>query len=47
MESYGGVTNFVRAPAEGRWHNGGETEDDDTIVMEVMADKLFPSARTG
>ena len=38
--SFGGVTSFVRAPAEGRWHNGEGTEDDDIVVIEIMTASL-------
>ena len=37
VANFGGVTSFLRAPAEGRWHDGGSTEHDDIIVIEVMA----------
>jgi hypothetical protein len=30
----------MRAPAEGRWHQGGETEHDEIVVVEVMAANL-------
>jgi hypothetical protein len=30
------VTSFLRAPAEGRWHNGSSTETEDIAVLEVM-----------
>ncbi len=35
--TFGGVTSFLRAPAEGRWHGGGSTQTEDIAVMEVMA----------
>jgi hypothetical protein len=35
--NFGGVTSFLRAPAEGRWHDRGSTEHDDIVVIEVMA----------
>jgi hypothetical protein len=31
------VALFLRAPAEGRWHDSGSTEHDDIVVIEVMA----------
>ena len=37
VATFGGVTSFLRAPAEGRWHDGGSTEHDDIVVIEVMA----------
>lgn len=39
--SFGGVTAFSRAPAEGFWKDaGGETSRDDVIIFEVMAEEL-------
>jgi len=37
VTKFGGVTSFLRAPAEGRWHDGGSTEHDEIVVIEVMA----------
>jgi hypothetical protein len=37
---FGGVTSFVRAPAEGRWDRGSHTERDDIAVIEVMAEEI-------
>ena len=37
VANFGGVTSFTRAPAEGRWHDGGSTEHDEIVVIEVMA----------
>ena len=37
VANFGGVTSFLRAPAERRWHDGGSTEHDEIIVIEVMA----------
>ena len=39
-EKFGGVTSFIRAPAEGRWNTGSRTEHDDIAVIEVMADDV-------
>jgi hypothetical protein len=39
-EKFGGVTSFIRAPAEGRWQSGEKTELDDIAVIEVMTDFL-------
>lgn len=33
---FGGLTAFTRAPAEGLWHDAGETTADDIVVLEVM-----------
>jgi hypothetical protein len=35
---FGGVTSFVRAPAQGRWNAGSHTEHDDIGVIEVMTE---------
>lgn len=37
---FGGVTSFIRAPAEGRWDSGSHTERDDIAVIEVMAEEI-------
>jgi len=37
-----GATRFVRAPGEGLWRSGGETERDNIAVVEVMAEPLVP-----
>ena len=37
---YGGVTSFIRSPAEGRWHDAGQTEHDEIVVVEVMIQDL-------
>jgi len=37
---FGGVTSFIRAPAEGRWNTGSHTEHDDIAVIEVMAEHV-------
>jgi hypothetical protein len=37
---FGGVTSFIRAPAEGRWNTGSRTEHDDIAVIEVMAEDV-------
>ena len=37
---FGGVTSFIRAPAEGRWNTGSHTEHDDIAVIEVMAEDV-------
>jgi hypothetical protein len=39
-DRFGGVTSFTRSPAEGRWKQGGETEHDDIVVLEVMVEAL-------
>jgi len=37
---FGGVTSFIRAPAEGRWNAGSHKEHDDIAVVEVMAEDV-------
>jgi len=39
-ETFGGLTAFTRAPAEGHWREDGETTHDDIVVFEVMAERL-------
>lgn len=40
-ESFGGVTAYSRAPAEGTWKDPEDSTDrDDIVVYEVMADQL-------
>lgn len=38
--AFGGLTSFTRAPAEGLNKNQEETQSDDIIVLEVMAEEL-------
>jgi hypothetical protein len=35
-DKFGGVTSFIRAPGEGLWRTGGETQRDNIAVVEVM-----------
>ena len=40
---FGGLTAYTRAPAEGRWRDGGEgTKRDEIIIYEVMTYPLDP-----
>ncbi len=39
-DTFGGVTSFLRSPAEVRWHGGGAMQREDIAVMEVMANSL-------
>jgi len=41
-EKFGGATSFVRAPGQGLWRSGGETERDNIAVIEVMTEELAP-----
>ena len=36
-QSFGGLTTYSRAPAQGLWKDEGETHHDDIVVFEVMA----------
>lgn len=38
--TFGGLTSFTRAPAEGLNKNKGQTEHDDIIVLEIMTEQL-------
>lgn len=39
--SFGGVTAYLRAPAEGLWRaEGGTVEPDEIVILEVMCDAL-------
>jgi hypothetical protein len=33
---FGGLTSYVRSPAEGRWNHAERTDYDEIIVLEVM-----------
>ncbi len=35
-KTFGGITAYNRAPAEGRWETSGKTQHDDVLVIEVM-----------
>jgi hypothetical protein len=37
---FGGLTSFVRSPAEGRWAREDQTDYDEIIVLEVMTAAL-------
>ncbi len=37
---FGGVTTYVRAPAEGRWKTASKVEHDEITVIEVMVDNI-------
>jgi hypothetical protein len=40
---FGGLTAYTRAPAEGRWRDGGDgTTRDEIIIYEVMTYPLDP-----
>ena len=40
VEAFGGLTAFMRNPAEGLWDEGGERSRDDIAVIEVMTETL-------
>lgn len=37
-DKFVGATSYVRAPGQGLWQSGGETERDSIAVVEVMAE---------
>jgi hypothetical protein len=38
---FGGVTAYVRSPAEGAWHGPtGAASHDEIVILEVMTDRL-------
>ncbi len=39
-DTFGGLTAYTRAPAEGLWRSGGETTADQVVVYEVMTEAL-------
>ena len=39
-EKFGGATSFVRAPGQGLWRSGSETERDNIAVIQVMTEQL-------
>jgi hypothetical protein len=39
-EAFGGVTSYLRSPAEGRWKQGSTTQRDGIAVVEVAVDEL-------
>lgn len=39
-KTFGGMTAYNRAPAEGRWETSGKIQHDDVVVMEVMVPAL-------
>ena len=39
-EKFGGVTAYTRSPANGLWSNNGTVEEDDIVIVEVMAETL-------
>ena len=38
--TFGGLTAYTRAPAEGVWERGSDVKRDDISVVEVMVDSL-------
>jgi hypothetical protein len=35
-----GVTAYLQAPAEGLWREDGQTDNDDIVIFEVMAEEI-------
>ena len=42
-DKFGGATSFLRAPGEGLWKRGADTERDSIAVVEVMVHRLDPN----
>jgi hypothetical protein len=40
VERFGGLTAFMRSPAEGVWDEGGGRSRDEIVIFEVMAEAL-------
>ncbi|MCO5066476.1 MAG: hypothetical protein M9924_18995 [Rhizobiaceae bacterium] len=40
VADFEGVTAFLQAPAEGLWREGGQTDNDDIVIFEVMAEEI-------
>jgi len=40
IERFGGVTAYMRSPAHGLWRDGGKTQRDDMVILEVMVRRL-------
>ena len=38
--TFGGLTAFTRAPAQGLWTSDGETTHDEIVVFEVMVEEV-------
>jgi hypothetical protein len=39
-DTFGGVTAYTRAPADGLWESGNRVKRDDIVIVEVMVDAL-------
>ncbi len=39
-ETFGGVTAFLRSPAEGIWHRAEDVHHDEVVMFEVMMSEL-------
>jgi hypothetical protein len=39
-DTFGGLTAYTRAPADGLWHSGTTVKRDDIVIVEVMVDAL-------
>ena len=43
-ERFGGVTAFLRSPAQGTWkEGGGEVDRDEVVMCEVLVERLDPT----
>jgi hypothetical protein len=39
-DTFGGLTAYTRAPADGLWHSGNTVKRDNIVIVEVMVDAL-------
>lgn len=37
---FGGITSFMRTPAQGTFESGGGVQHDEIVIMEIMTDQL-------
>ena len=40
VERFGGMTAYMRSPAHGLWRDGGRTQRDDMVILEVMVRRV-------
>ena len=40
VDRFGGVTAYMRSPAKGLWRDGGKTQRDDMVILEVMVRRV-------
>ena len=40
VERFGGLTAYMRSPAQGLWKDGGATSRDEIVILEVMVKRI-------